>query len=242
MGDQLGEFSENLEQAQGLLLPQSPVTRHDMEIGISYYKGLSLGGLYCDFLELPEHEYGVVIGESSAKGAIGLIQTAMFRGMIRALWPATPNPAELAILLNELLLKEQIPQVFAFSFLILNPTLNQLSYLSSSHGGLWLIKKAHQMPEKMVSESVALGLSSSTPFISASQTWNVGDILILTNSRDSSQESAVLNDNKFSRLLMENSSYSPQKQADSIMRKLKISSLPSIHGAVAIISLVRNSA
>ena len=127
-GDQLSELSENMEQAQGLLIPNHPPQWPEMEMGFTCHKGIGMTGLYCDFLELPEGAGLVVMGESTAKGATGIIYSAVVRGMIRALRHLTTPPAALATVLNDLISKDRLNQVFALCYLILDPFHNQWHY------------------------------------------------------------------------------------------------------------------
>ena len=75
-------------------------------------------GVYYDFVNLLDGNYGVLIAESSARGAESIIFLAMLRGIIQTLINQTTDPIELASSLNKIILDQHIEQIFSFNFLV----------------------------------------------------------------------------------------------------------------------------
>lgn len=237
-GDQLSELYENLEQSQALLIPPHPPQWSEMEVGLAYHKGMGVAGIYCDFLELPEGALLVVMGESTAKGAMGIIYAAVMRGMIRALRHLTTPPAALATVLNDLINKDRLNQVFGLCYLILDPFHNQWHYVSCGYGSLWLTRNGQTAAEHMASTNPALGIEARTEFVAISQSWKLGDVLFLSNSNH--KEESENADQQIQPLLIETGNYTPQKQVDAILRKLRIPplSIPR-ENPILLISILR---
>lgn len=223
-GDQLSELSENLEKAQSLLVLSQPPQWPEMNIGLASAKGIGMTGFYCDFLELPEGACLIVMGESTAKGALAIIYTAFVRGMIHALRHVTTPPEALATVLNDLILKDRHSQSFAISYLILDPFHNKWHHLSCGCGSLWLVTSEVGVPEKMQVSNQALGIEVRPDFVATTRSWNSGDLLIFTNS---AEESAI-SDQTLSPLIAGTSQYAPQNQVEAILRKLKMTTLTTL--------------
>lgn len=243
-GDQISELSENLQQAQMVLVPQKAPSWPKLDIGVVTYKGVSISGIYYDFFELPEGAYGILMAEPSAKGVQGVVYTAVLRGMVRALSRLTAKPGELVTLLNELLSLDPIDQVFTLSYLILVPSTNQFHYISCGYGSLWHIPTGVNAPKKISADNIALGIDANAEFLEVTQSWNVGDTLILntfaTLHGASSRKMAVFTEEDFKKSIMENLYKSPQKQVEMIFNKAVAAVSKSIEErSVTLISILR---
>ena len=144
VGDRLSEISENLRNVQEILVPSVVPNWLGIEVGLNSLKGLHIFGLYYDFLSFPDGTFAVVIVESSAKGAEGIIYTAMIKGMIQTLIKQIKKPTDLAKTLNHLLIHDRINEVFSFSYLSLRPQENQIDYLSCGYSNLWKIPEKNK--------------------------------------------------------------------------------------------------
>jgi eukaryotic-like serine/threonine-protein kinase len=210
----LSELSESLKQAQYFLTPQKGPQWPQIQTGFAFYKNFGVSSCYYDFFELPNNTYGVIIGEPSIRGVSGIIYTSILRGMVRSLCKFTQDPAELASVLNTLLIEDPIKQIFSFSYLILQPNENKIRYISCGSGQLW-----HYDPNKtkttfLKSENPSLGLSRDSQFSGIDHFWNQGDSIFLSTTSDSTFIS--------NELLLHPIEASPQRHIDSVVRKSKV--------------------
>lgn len=223
--DPLSDMVENMRRAQMTLVVSTPPKWPNIEIGLAGHQGISVSGVYYDFFEIPDNSYGIIMGESSSKGAEGVTYTAVLRGMVRALSRLTTKPVELATILNDILFRDSMKQQFNLNYLILTPDLNQLRYISCGYGNLWQLKKGENDFQKITAENQALGEAESADFHEVSCPWNEGDILILntfaTPGVASSDEFSL---DLFEKALHEVIERSPQKQVEEILRRATISS------------------
>lgn len=225
VGDQLSELSENLKQAQIALASSKIPEWEDVEIGFSNHKGVNTYGIYYEFFKIEQKNYGIIVGESGANGAEGMILTSMLRGMVKALGDLGEKPAELMKKLNTLIINDKIDKIFTLSYLILNPQENILKYTSCGYGNLWRIPSGKDIPIKLSTNNIALGIDLNTEFAEVIEPWEPGDCLVL--STNSAMISETSEENEFSEKLfkenlLENINSPPQRIVDSLMRKAKI--------------------
>lgn len=241
-GDQFKEFLENLRTAQGILTPSPPEWK-GIDIGLSSLKGQYSYGTYYDFLSFPDGSYGIVIGEALSKSAEGVVYTAILRGMTHALWKLTNNPAELAGMLNNLIISEKVDQVFAFNYLVLSPSEDKLDYIACGQGNLWKINAESVKPIKIDTENPGIGFKADTVFNSASSSWKVNDRLILTSFGNNLEKKAADNfsDQLLEKTIEESISPSSQKMVDVILRKTTLSIIkPFQERSLTVVILTRN--
>lgn len=216
-GDPVSEMAENMKKVQMTLLASTPPQWPRLEIGLVGHQGIGLSGIYYDFLELPEGAYGIIMGESASQGAEGVIYTGVLRGLVRALCRLTTKPIELVTILNDILFRDSMNQRFSLNYLVLNPNVNQLSYISCGYGNLWKIKSGSNASVKITALNPPVGTSPDTEFIEKTELWEVGDCLIFNTV-------AGLPDEVFERAVAECYDKPPQKQVEIIIRKLQTSS------------------
>lgn len=239
VGDQLSEISENLRNVQEILVSSGPPNWPQIEIGMNSLKGINIFGIYYDFLNFADGTFGVIIVESSAKGAEGIIYTAMIKGMIQTLVKQTNHPIELAKTLNQFLINDKIDDIFAFSFLALNPKENKADYLSCGYTNLWKISGLTKKVVQIKNKNIALGIDPDAEFTEISSSWEIDDCLIIGSYIANIEEEN--SEDFFESTIQENSSiHSPQKIVDTILRKAKLS-LPksSTQRTLSLISLFR---
>jgi serine phosphatase RsbU (regulator of sigma subunit)/tRNA A-37 threonylcarbamoyl transferase component Bud32 len=216
-GDQLSEMAEHMHQAQMALVSREIPKWPQMSVGQIYHKSAHLSGFYYDFVEIGLHNYGVAMAKPAAPGAEGIVYTAVFRGIFRALLASNPEPVQLAISLNNLITHDPLDQIFAFNYLLLKPEENVLHYISCGFGSLWYLSKTKGSSEKIVNDNSALGIDKGTTFKDIQINYNLGDTIVLT--------SFLFPENELQEVLKEHISFSPQKQAEAIFRKAKILSI-----------------
>lgn len=225
VGDPLSELAENLKRAQMTLVVSSPPQWPQVEIGLAGHQGISISGIYYDFFEISEGSYGIMMGEAFAKGAEGVIYTAVLRGMVRSLCRLTTKPVELVTILNDILIRDSMNQTFALNYLILDTNANELHYLSCGYGSLWQLKPDASTPVKIVANNNVLGLSPDAEFVDVTHRWDVGDTLVLNTFANPESEIAPqgISEAIFEQALLDNIERAPQKQVEGILRKVQIS-------------------
>lgn len=239
IGDRISELSEDLRSAQDFMTPQKPTDWKNIEVGKASQQGLGISGVYYDFVNLIDGNYGVLIAESSARGAESIIFLAMLRGIIQTLINQTTDQIELATRLNKIIFDQHIEQIFSFNFLIINPNTESFELLSCGYGNLWHIAKG--TPKQVVSNNLALGIDRDPKFHIETESWEPNDTLILTSfASNINQEpgTIALSPEFFQQILSENSNESPQKIADVILRKTKAATAKNAPGkTITIITL-----
>lgn len=223
IADRLSELSENLNKAQSILIPTSPPLWPHIEIGLSIYKGFGVAGVYYDLVTIAPGVYGIFMAESHAKGAVGIIYTAVLRGMYKSIYRSTTQPKEIVTLLNDLLFRDKMEHVFTVSYLILEPQIQKASYISCSHGNLWHLQAGQENPIKVTTDNIALGIEPEPEFVDTTLFWNRGDNLLLSSF---STLLTTVPDDRYSeklfrKMLIESSRQSPTKLVEDLMRRIK---------------------
>lgn len=216
----LKELKEHLISSQKTTLPLSPPSWPNIDIGLTNHIGSSISGVYYDFFELREGSYGVIIGESTARGISGVIYVSVLRGMIRALSWSASKPVELVAYLNELLINDPFDQIFTLNYLILYPNKNQLHFISCGYGNLWYIPSGSENVQKITADNIALGIDPEAEFLEISHNWEIGDTIVLNTFRaTSSEDKKSFTENDFQKVLKKNAFSPAQKQTDEIFAK-----------------------
>lgn len=245
IGDQINELAENIKKAQTILVPDKVPTWPNIEIGVALYKNVSVSGVYQDFFEIPGGAYGVIMGESSTKNAEGFVYTAASRGMIRALCRLTTKPMELVTILNDLIVTDPMRHILLLNYLIIEPEKNLFHYISCGTGNLWQFPAGKNIPEKIVTNNIALGIDGDTEFVDFSGPWNPGDTLLLSSfAGHLSHPDQVedFSDDQFRKIISEAPGLTPQQQVDSIMRKAKAFTAKTLQDrAINLISIFRRA-
>lgn len=220
-GDQLSEISENLRSTRNILIPSSPPTWPNVQISLSNLKGESHFGIYYDFFSFPDKTYGIVMGESSAKSAEGVIYAATIRGMVQALVPQTQTPSKVADVLNTLLMGSKNDEFFTFCYLWLQPDANTLTFISCGENNLWRVPVNTIDPIQIESNNIALGIDKTATFNEVKAPWMKGDFLLMSSfTADSMEETSK---HFFEKAIRNRDpSQSTQKILDAILLKAKL--------------------
>lgn len=242
--EQIEIVADHLRLARYNLYPHSAPIWPKMEIGLAMHKGMPISGFFYDFMELSSGTYGILLGESSAKGPGGFIYASVLRGMIKVLSKTTDHPQEFARRLNELLVKDQMRQTFTLAYLILSLNDNEIRYISCGYGDLWKFEAENEIPTKIVANYPPVGSDYKTSYEEFCCPWNTSDILIFDPSHSLNRamgEGTLLTDEQIKQNLLEAIQMAPQKQADTIMRKIKITFAKIFeYHSFAVISILKN--
>jgi serine/threonine protein kinase len=228
-GDKMSELSENLKQAQELLLPRAAPDWPHISIGIVTHKSFSLSGLYCDFFSIQDSSYGIILSESSIKGAEGILQIASLRGMVKALNHLSETPVEFITVLNTILTKETSEHPsFALSYLVLNPKLKRFCFISCQFSQLYHFSIKENKPRLIDITNLSLGIDSHAHFHDISESWTEDNILLIATfspSFPSISEENKLIKHMINLTLQENHFDPPQKIVERVQRKIQLSPL-----------------
>jgi len=242
VGDQLSELSENLRQAQEILIPSCVPKWPGVEIGMASYKGTEFSGTYGDFLKITENDYSIVLGESSTRGAEGIIYTAMIRGMVHSLFKENETPKVITQKLNELIHKDSINQLFTLCCLTIHLKEKKLRFISCRYGTLWLISENNKTPKQITTENLALGLEPEAEFTEANLSLKEGDRLLLASissfPEDEAKEKETL-EKLIQQGIVEFGDLNPQTMVDNILRKIKLFSGRQLKRSIFLICLIR---
>ncbi len=222
--DPLSELSESLHQAHQSLEPKKLPHWPFVAIGFTSYKSLGATNLYYDFFDLPDKAYGIIIGQPCIKGAAGVLNISVLRGMARALCRFTQSPEELTAVLNSLIVDDPMHPEFAFSYLILLPKENMLRYISCGCGNLWHIPEGGVSPQKVVANHNTIGKDRHETFKEVTLPWNPGDSLFYYTCLGSTQfiDIPLFSDEDIQSIITSTDKESPQAQVDLTVRKAKI--------------------
>lgn len=225
------DLAEHLRVAQAGILPAEPPQWRHVDIGFASHQDLNVSGLYYDFLNLDENQYGVLLSEPSSTGVEGVIHSAMLHGIFHTVTPSTDIRK-----INQIIVSHPIDQVFTLNWLILDPARNELHYTACGYGPLWLIRAGTKHAEVMTSHNIALGIDRDAEFLPVTHNWNVGDTLILSTLHAGKEEEVF-------RETLEQVLYSsPQSQAEAILRRLVYQEeLPTSHRPLTVIALHRKA-
>lgn len=243
--DYLGELSENLKEAQGILVPTTTPPWKRVEMALISNSSTAISSVYYDFFQQKEGVYNIVLAESLATGVEGLLYIAILRGMIRALARTVEKPADFVSLLNERILEESGEHTYSLSYLSLFPAENRFSYISCGYSPLWYLPEGSSTPRRLSADNVALGITPHLDVLEIDSNWNIGDTVILhTFQAGLSKSIADLEayEAQFLEALMENIYLAPQKQVEAIFRNIsKIEERSLFERPMTIISLGRVS-
>lgn len=214
--DQVGEIFEKLQEIQFKITCRDPPLWPFADIGLVQHRPLGISSIYCDFFEMPDQQWGIILAESPEPGAEGLLYISYLKGFLKALIAQSYDLNTFASMLNQHLINDKIDETFTFCYLILDPGQNKLSFISCGDGPLWVLSTDTAI--SLSSANIALGIDFNFPFQSQTQTWQIGDTLLLCPI---SSIETVFTIEQFQILLSESLQQPPQKLAETILRKAK---------------------
>jgi eukaryotic-like serine/threonine-protein kinase len=221
--DYLGELSENLKEAQVVLVPKELPRWPRLDMAIASNCSTAVSSVYYDFFQQKDGVYNIVMGESITTGIEGLLQIAILKGMVRALAKSIERPTDFVSALNARILETANNETFSFSLLTLYPVLETFSYISCGYTPLWHLPANAESPRRLTADNPPLGSEPTAEIIEVDANFNIGDTLILHTFQagNANHIGAIeLDEAQFLEALMENLFLSPQKQVDAIFRKV----------------------
>lgn len=242
--DFLGELNESLKEAQSFLITDAPPLWKGIEVAIASNCNTALSTVYFDFFERKNGSFSVLLAESLKTGVEGLLHMALLRGMVRSISRFIEDPKELIEILNDTIINEHKEMSFSLSLLTLFPVENRFTYISCGYSPLWYLPYKSEVPRKLSSDNIAIGITTPYDVLEIDSNFNIGDTIILH-----SFQAAVLtsvadvesDENEFLEALKENIYLPPKKQVDAIFRKVTKNEKGLFERPVTLISIGRIS-
>jgi hypothetical protein len=224
--DKAIELSEELINVQRTLVPSVAPSWPEVEFGLEVQIG-GTSGVYFDFFELSEGRYGLILSESTTRGAEGVVYIATLRGMIKSLVSDIEKPIDLVNRLNKLLYQDSVAPVFSLSALVLDPKNNCLHYTACGYGELWTVS---EHPQKHTVHNIALGIDPEFSFSKIELPWDRGDVLFTNTYGIYSifdKEKAIFDEEQFVEALKENVNSPAQELVENVLRRSVVSTVYS---------------
>lgn len=200
-----------------------------VDLGLVTEWSCELTGVLYDFIEPKPGIYAIFCAESLDKNIASVLHISELRGMIRAFSKDMKNPVKLAFDLNMSIMENKLEQRFKFCYLILNPSANQLKYLSCGFHDLIHICSEIGTAKQIHNENPPLGQAANSQFIDISHNWSAGDIVLL-HSIPWTEETQSINNKEVEKYFLstgEKTSYlSAQKQIEQIEHQFRHNFLP----------------
>ncbi len=223
--DQINEFTENFRFDDAVLSPSSLPNWPEIEFFTLRTKPLRLMGSIREHYTHQDGSYTWMSGESSVKGAEGIIYTAVVRGMLKTLWSSNPTDEQVANALNQLLVNDTMDQIFAMSYITLRPKENLFQTMQCGTGQLWVIPNGTKTCQLLEASSPPLGLNLSTEYKPVEHSWTTGDkILIIRGIRFSNDphKEDEISATLLIQAVEETEQFGLNKLVECLMRKVKL--------------------
>ncbi len=205
--DQWKELFETLQRTVQSLSPSSLPTWPGVEIGIAKYRALGQVGSYYDYFRFPD-SYAILLAECDLPGVESGIYIGVLHGLVRAL--IDPDPRWLSKLTQKI--REELPSIrFTFSYLLLRPRLDQLTFYSCGGSSLLHFPQGSETARRHQRQNPLLGEEGPNELLSVSDNWDAGDLLIF-HSFETPFEETLINGVEQNMLL------SPSSQAEALLK------------------------
>ncbi len=165
-------------QIQRRLLPEPPGDWHDVDLAVSSVPCFELGGDYHDFIDLPDGDLGLAIGDVSGKGMGAALIMSSAQAALRVAAPTEPDLARLIARLDALLFRTTLKAKFAtFFFARYSRSGGVLHYVNAGHNPPLVSSRGTIM--RLEATGPPLGIMGGSSFREASCPFEVGSTLYL---------------------------------------------------------------
>ncbi|MBS0629844.1 MAG: protein kinase [Verrucomicrobia bacterium] len=186
--DQVIELMEIVQRGEQALSTFERPTWPQFDIGIAKERTPEQVGLYIDFFKFSNNTEAVILAHTTSSRISSSIHIAVLRGMIKSLINPylTSNiafdPTEFATTLNTLIYQDKLQESFSLSILKLIPYNDTLSLLCCGPSvPLLHVPQGSNSPRTIHSENRLIGENMNASFAETVDTFNDGDLLLLTN-------------------------------------------------------------
>ena len=165
-------------EIQSRLLPKPPSDVRDTELAAMTLPCFEVGGDYYDFLELPNGDLGVAIGDVSGKGVSAALIMSSLQAALRVAAPIESDIAMLITRLNALIHRSTFGRKYVtFFFGRYTPSTGALRYVNAGHNPPMLV--ADGSVRRLDSTARPIGLLPENRAAEASVTIEPGATLFL---------------------------------------------------------------
>jgi serine/threonine protein kinase len=177
--DQINEFTENFRFDDAVLSPTATPDWPKIDFASLRTKPLKIVGTIREH-NSPNHEVHTwMSGESSVKGAEGIVYVAVVRGMLKSLWNQNTNDETVVNALNNLLVNDTMDQIFSMTYISLKPDENTFQIIQSGICQLWTIAKDTHECKLLDVDFPALGLNLASEYQPVEHPWMPGDTVLI---------------------------------------------------------------
>ena len=165
-------------QVQRRLLPEAPGGWHDVDLAVSSVPCFEVSGDYHDFIDLPDGDLGLAIGDVSGKGMGAALIMSSAQAALRIAAPTEPDLARLFARLDELLLRTTPRAKFAtFFFARFNRREGVLRYVNAGHNPPFVYSRGELT--RLEATGPPLGIMGGATFREECIPFDVGSTLFL---------------------------------------------------------------
>jgi serine phosphatase RsbU (regulator of sigma subunit) len=154
-------------EIQSNLVPKRMLKVPGYDISAYYRPSKEVGGDYYDFIEVDEHNEGIIVADVSGKGVPGSLVMTMARAYIRmeAERGKNPSPADTLMKANRMLAQDIKKGMFVTAlYCILNKRTNEIRVASAGHNPLVVWRAAKNTVELVNPNGIALGFDKGPVF------------------------------------------------------------------------------
>jgi serine phosphatase RsbU (regulator of sigma subunit) len=173
-------IARNVQQR---LLPDKTPQCDGIAIETLTITAYEVGGDYYDFLNLPDQQLGLIIGDVSGKGTSAAFYMAEAKGIIQSLSKSFHQPRELLIRTNEILYETLERKSFiSMMMACLNPKTKTLSFARAGHCPLLYYNASKKTTQLLQPGGIGVGLEKGTIFrdilVEEKVKYATGDIFV----------------------------------------------------------------
>jgi sigma-B regulation protein RsbU (phosphoserine phosphatase) len=181
-------------EIQSRLLPQPPVDIVGTHLAALSLPCYEVGGDYYDFLELPDGDIGLAIGDVSGKGVSAALIMSSVQAALRVAAPIEDDLAELVSRLNALIYRSAHGRKYAtFFFGRYSPSTGLLRYVNAGHNPPFVVVDGQM--EELSSSGKPIGIFPESTYQEMTTELPPGSTLFLYT--DGLNEAADPDDEEF---------------------------------------------
>jgi serine phosphatase RsbU (regulator of sigma subunit) len=222
---------ETARKIQEKLLPHEMPHIPGFEIAGTSIPSKQVGGDYFDFLDLGEGRLGIAIADVSGKGIPAALLMANLQASLHAQTMETEKVAEVAIRINNLLVKSTDANMFVtFFYGLLDRTKSTFTSTNAGHNPPLLLR-ADQSTERLAEGGLVLGFLPDQKYAQQTTILHPGDILVLytdgiTEAREPEENKAVedklFGEDRLVQIVMESASLSAREIQSAILHGVSV--------------------
>jgi phosphoserine phosphatase RsbU/P len=176
------KMEEELRQAANIqrgLLPTSDPEITGLDIAGSSLPCRGVGGDYYDYIPFDDGRLGLLVGDVAGKGISAALLMTSLQARVRVLFDEPEGLADRMARLNRAVCSNCPGNRFiTFFAAFLNPVDGTFQYTNAGHNPPLLIRASGAV-EQLDTQGLVLGIMPRAPYAEATQTLNVGDLLVL---------------------------------------------------------------